>query len=69
LVTNGALARRRLHRAQTEVEAIAMQTLRERMGNLDGSSALTALARRVADGDLDPYAGADELVHTLDHQG
>jgi len=69
LVTHGALARRRLHRAQTEVEAIAMQTLRERMGNLDGSSALTALARRVADGDLDPYAGADELVRTLDHQG
>jgi len=69
MVAHGQLERGRLHRAHTEVEAIAVQTLRERLGGLDGSSALTTLARQVADGEIDPYAAADELVSTLDAGG
>ncbi|WP_127782635.1 methylmalonyl Co-A mutase-associated GTPase MeaB [Rhodococcus sp. X156] len=66
MVGNGELERRRQHRAQTEVEAIALQTLRERLADVAGSSALSALAGRVLAGELDPYAAADEVVRTLD---
>jgi LAO/AO transport system kinase len=69
MVAHGQLERRRLHRARTEVEAIAVQTLREQFGHLGGSSALSALSRRVADGEIDPYTAADELVSTLDGGG
>ncbi len=66
MVAHGVLRRRRLHRAHTEVEAIAVAALRERLGTLEKNSAFSALAQRVADGDLDPYAAADELVSTLE---
>ena len=66
MVAHGVLGCRRLHRAHTEVEAIAVAALRERLGTLEKNSALSALAQRVADGDLDPYAAADELVSTLE---
>lgn len=63
---HGELANRRAHRAQTEVEAIALHTLRERLVGVAGSSALAALSQRVLAGELDPYAAADELVNSLD---
>ncbi|MGZ4520154.1 MAG: methylmalonyl Co-A mutase-associated GTPase MeaB [Mycobacteriaceae bacterium] len=65
MVAHGELERRRIHRARTEVEAIALHTLRERLGHLSGSSALAALSARVMAGELDPYAAADELVASL----
>ena len=62
LAESGELARRRTARARSEVEAIALATMRERWGRAGGGADLDALAGRVADGDVDPYAAADELV-------
>ena len=58
----GRLRNRRRERAAREVEAIALARLRARIGDLRGGSALDALADRVLDGDLDPYAAADSLL-------
>jgi LAO/AO transport system kinase len=62
MAANGELARRRVRRAADEVEAIALTTLRDRMGDLRGGETLNRLAGQVVAGDLDPYAAADELV-------
>ncbi|WP_422773468.1 methylmalonyl Co-A mutase-associated GTPase MeaB [Plantactinospora sp. WMMC1484] len=66
LVDNGELRRRREARAAAEVEAIALGTLRDRMGSLRAGTSLAALAARVADGSVDPYAAAGELLDQLD---
>ncbi|GAA1355858.1 methylmalonyl Co-A mutase-associated GTPase MeaB [Saccharothrix algeriensis] len=58
----GELARRRVRRAAGEVEAIALERLRARMGGPRGGGAVAALAERVVAGELDPYAAADRLV-------
>ena len=55
-------AARRLNRAREEISAIALTELRQRMGGMPGESRLDELAGRVAGGDLDPYAAADELI-------
>jgi LAO/AO transport system kinase len=65
LTDTGALRLRRERRAAGEVEAIALGTLRSRIGSLREGTALSALAARVADGDIDPYAAADELIKGL----
>ncbi|GGK98975.1 methylmalonyl Co-A mutase-associated GTPase MeaB [Mangrovihabitans endophyticus] len=65
LESSGALRRRQEHRAAVEVEAIAVGALRARIGDLRDGTALDALAARVADGTLDPYAAADELLKGL----
>ena len=44
------------------MEAIALGTLRARIGNLREGTALSTLAARVAAGELDPYAAADDLI-------
>lgn len=62
LAATGTLQKRRQQRAADEVEAIALTVLRERMGDLRGGGALERLAQRVAGGEIDPYAAADELV-------
>lgn len=59
---HGVLAERRLRRAAGEVETIAVTALRARIGDLHGDRRLGALAERVAAGELDAYAAADELV-------
>ncbi|MGW1195977.1 methylmalonyl Co-A mutase-associated GTPase MeaB [Streptomyces sp. NPDC002536] len=59
------LADRRRRRAAHEVETIAVTALRERIGDLRGDRHLPALAERVVNGELDPYAAADELVAGL----
>jgi LAO/AO transport system kinase len=61
----GVLAVRRRRRAAGEVENIALTALRSRIGDLRGDQRLDALAERVADGSLDPYAAADELITGL----
>ncbi len=61
----GVLSDRRRRRAAHEVETIAVTALRERIGDLRGDRRLAALAERVVDGSLDPYAAADELVEGL----
>jgi LAO/AO transport system kinase len=62
LEKTGELRRSRERRAAVEVEAIALGTLRARIGNLRDGTALSTLAARVADGTLDPYAAAAELI-------
>ncbi|MFC6094659.1 methylmalonyl Co-A mutase-associated GTPase MeaB [Saccharothrix lopnurensis] len=62
LVERGELGRRRTARAAREVEAIALERVRSRIGGLRGGTALEALAGRVVVGELDPYAAADRLV-------
>jgi len=65
LESTGELRRRREARAAAEVEAIALGTLRARLGNLREGTALSALAARVAAGRIDPYTAADELIKGL----
>ena len=61
----GVLEQRRRARARDEIEAIAMTALRTRFGDLHGDARLDVLAAKVADGDTDPYAAADELIAAL----
>ena len=65
LARTGVLAQRRQVRAAGEIEAIALAELRARMGDLRGDARLSALAERVAVGELDPYSAADTLVAGL----
>jgi LAO/AO transport system kinase len=59
---SGERERRRRARAAAEIEAIALQHLRRRIGDVRGAAALPGLAARVAAGELDPYRAADELA-------
>ena len=61
----GVLAERRRARAAGEIETIALTALRARLADLRGDARLSALAARVTEGALDPYAAADELVAGL----
>ncbi|WP_213454230.1 methylmalonyl Co-A mutase-associated GTPase MeaB [Rhizomonospora bruguierae] len=65
LADTGELRARRVRRAAAEVEAIALGTLRERLGSVRHGTALESLAEKVADGELDPYAAADRLLAAL----
>jgi LAO/AO transport system kinase len=62
---SGDLHRRRLRRAEREVEAIAVTALRERLGDLRGGRRLGDLAQDVVEARLDPYAAADALLADL----
>nr|WP_202795260.1 methylmalonyl Co-A mutase-associated GTPase MeaB [Janibacter sp. HTCC2649] len=64
LTSSGALEDRRRRRAQAEIEAIALATLRRRLG--DGGGLVTdELASAVASGDTDVYAAAQDVVDRL----
>ncbi|MFI1989492.1 methylmalonyl Co-A mutase-associated GTPase MeaB [Actinoplanes sp. NPDC020271] len=65
LTDSGELRTRQERRAAAEISALALGTLRARIGDLSGGTALGSLAARVADGALDPYAAADELLAGL----
>jgi LAO/AO transport system kinase len=65
LAEHGELTRRRVARAVSEVEAIALQRLRSELVELRGGDELTALARQVVDRELDPYAAAEKLIGDL----
>lgn len=65
-LASGALRDRRIRRACDEIEAIAVATVRARMGVLAGERNVNELAQRVADGSIDPYAAADELLAGLE---
>ena len=56
---------RRAVRAREEVTALALGALRRKIARLPGDSALGALAGRVAEGRIDPYSAADELLGAL----
>jgi GTPase len=61
----GTLRERRVRRAGDEIEAIALQQLRARMGDLRHGSGVEQLAADVVDGKTDPYAAADQVVSAL----
>jgi LAO/AO transport system kinase len=65
MLSHGELQHRREHRAAAEVEAIAVEIVRRKFGEIHGAAALSELASRIADGKLDPYRAADELVGSL----
>jgi GTPase len=62
---SGERDHRRVARAREEVAALALGALRSRMSRLPGDSALGPVAARVADGQIDPYSAADELLDAL----
>jgi LAO/AO transport system kinase len=62
---SGERARRRQARTAAEIQAITMEQVRARLGELTGKRAVPALAERVAAGELDPYAAVDELLEGL----
>ena len=68
LERTGTLQRRRTSRAAEEIEAIALATLRTKMGDLRSSrssAGLDELSAAVVAGKTDPYAAADRLVEGL----
>jgi LAO/AO transport system kinase len=65
LVEHGELRGRREARAAAEVEAIALGTLRDRIGSVRRGTGLQTLAAAVAAGELDPYAAAGRLLDEL----
>jgi LAO/AO transport system kinase len=62
LARSGELARRRTRRAREEIQAIALDALRARWGDVGSAAGLDALAASVAAGECDPYAAADRLL-------
>jgi LAO/AO transport system kinase len=62
---SGALGERRLRRAADEIEAIAMTSLRARIGDLRDGRRMDQLAAQVVAGSSDPYAAADRLLSEL----
>lgn len=65
---SGGLRKRREERAAAEISALALGTLRARMGDLRGGTVLPGLAARVAEGEISPYAAADALLAALGHE-
>jgi LAO/AO transport system kinase len=62
LTKSGNLQVRRTARIADEIEAIALTSVRQQIGDLRGGTLLTDLAARVAAGETDPYAAADQLM-------
>jgi LAO/AO transport system kinase len=65
MISHGELAQRRALRAEREISAIALASLRGEIGELSGGAALGELAGQVTDGKLDPYRAADTLISGL----
>jgi LAO/AO transport system kinase len=63
---SGDRLRRRRARAVAEIEALTLEQVRRRIGDLQVAA---RLADRVAAGELDPYRAADELLRTVGAQG
>ncbi len=62
----GELRRRRERRAADEIEQLALERLRARLETVSGASGLHALAARLVEGDIDPYAAVDLLLSRAD---
>lgn len=59
---SGLRQERQVRRAREEITAIAVAEIRRKIGGLPGETRLDELAGLVADGKLDPYSAADELI-------
>ena len=62
---DAGLRTRRARRAAHEIEGLALEVLRTRVGGVRGDARLSTLADEVVAGRLDPYAAADQLVASL----
>ncbi len=62
---SGTLRQRRIRRAGDEIESIALQQLRAKMGDLRHGNGVEELAAGVVDGTTNPYAAADQVVAAL----
>ena len=62
---DGGMRERRVRRAAREIEGLALDALRARVGGVDGDARLAALADDVVAGRTDPYAASDTLVAAL----
>ncbi|WP_300681990.1 methylmalonyl Co-A mutase-associated GTPase MeaB [Nocardioides sp.] len=62
LAASGQLAGRRTRRAREEIQAIALESVRARWGEVGDRGRLEELAAAVAAGATDPYSAADALV-------
>lgn len=65
LEASGDLRRRRLARASREIEALALDALQRRMGDVRGDARLETLADDVLSGRSDPFTAADTLIENL----
>ena len=65
LRATGHLTVRRARRAAGEIEAVTLQSLRQRLADLDGGGALEREATRLSVGETDPYTAADTLLREL----
>ncbi|SDH46302.1 LAO/AO transport system kinase [Actinokineospora alba] len=64
MAEHGELEERRAVRARTEIEAIAVESLRAKLADVHGD-ALEGLAKRVMAGEVDPYTAADSLIESI----
>ncbi|MBC6448970.1 methylmalonyl Co-A mutase-associated GTPase MeaB [Actinokineospora xionganensis] len=64
MAEHGELEERRAVRARTEIEAIAVESLRAKLADVHGD-ALEGLAKRVMAGEVDPYSAADSLIESV----
>lgn len=65
LLSSGQLAERRIRRAREEVSALAWGELRARFASGGPDNALEHAARAVAEGRMDPYTAASDLIAKL----
>ena len=65
---DAGLRARRSRRAAREIEGLALEALRARVGGVTGDARLATLVDDVVAGRLDPYAAADTLVTSLTHR-
>jgi LAO/AO transport system kinase len=63
--SSGVLRERRVRRAGDEIESIALQALRSRMGDLRHGRGVDELAEGVVDGTSDPYTAAENVLDAL----
>jgi len=63
LTSSGELKRRRLARAREEITALAFASLRDRLA----AGGVDELAARVADGTLDPFQAAEDVLSRREH--
>ena len=65
LLRTDELVTRRTARAAAEIQSVALGLLRSRLMHAMSATQREALARRVAQGELDPYAAADGLMSAV----
>jgi LAO/AO transport system kinase len=66
LAEGTGLAERRLDRARLQLREIALGAVRRRFATADEGELVEQVARRIADREIDPYTGADELLATIE---